>query len=78
MDLVHIGSRFAADGRATKGKWIRDRVRSKRVDRDSEPISGLPQNFYDQSWLRSLIPKERKALRAREAIDLSHSEEIIR
>lgn len=78
MDFVHISSRFAADGRATKGNWIRDRVRSMRVDQNSKPIPGLPYNFYDQIWLRSLTPKERKALRVREAIDLSHSEEIIR
>jgi len=78
MDLVYVSSRFGADGRPTKGNWIRDRVRSTRVDQDSKPIPGLPHNFYDQSWLGSLTSGERKALRMREAIDLSHSEEIIR
>ena len=77
MDLIYVSSRFAADGRATKGNWVRDRVRSSRVDRDSKPIPGLPHNFYDQTWLRTLTPKDRKTLRVREAIDLSHSEEII-
>lgn len=78
MDLVYVSSRFAADGRAAKGNWIRNRVRSASVDRDSRPIPGLPHNFYDQSWLRSLTPKERKALGSRGAVDLRHNEEIIR
>ena len=78
MDLIYVSSRFAADGRATKGKWVRNRVRSTMVDRESKPIPGLPHNFYDQNWLRSLSPKERRTLKAHEAIDLSHSEEIIR
>ena len=78
MDLVYVSHRFAADGRATKGNWVRDRVRSTRVDRDSKPIPGLPHNFYDLGWLRSLTPKERKALAVREAIDLSHSDEVVR
>ena len=78
MDLIYVSSRFAADGRATKGNWIRDRVRSAKVDPDSKPVPGLPRNFYDQSWLGSLTPKEGKMLRVCEAIDLSHCEEIIR
>lgn len=78
MDLVYVSSRFAADGRATKGRWVRDRVQSTRIDRDSKPIPGLPRNFYDKTWLGTLTPRERKALNFHEAIDLSHSEEIIR
>jgi len=78
MDLIYVSSRFTADGRATKGNWVRDRVRSTKVDQNSKPIPGLPHNFYDQTWLRALTPKDRKALRVREEIDLSHSDEIIR
>lgn len=78
MDLVYISSRFAADGRATKGNWVRNRVRAASVDTDSKPIPGLPYNFYDQSWLGALTLRERKALGVREAIDLSHSDGIIR
>ena len=78
MDLVYVGRRFAADERATKGNWIRDRVRSTRVDRSSKPIPGLPHNFYDRGWFGSLTTKEKRALRVCEAIDLSHSEEIVR
>lgn len=78
MDLVYVSSRFTADGRTTKGNWVRARVRSTCVDRDSKPIPGLPCNFYDKSWLGTLTPREKKALGVREAVDLSHSEEIIR
>lgn len=78
MDLVYISSRFAADGRATKGNWVRNRIQSTRVDRDSKPIPGLPHNFYDQTWLEAQTRREKKALKMREAIDLGHSEEIIR
>ena len=78
MDLVYVSSRFAADGRPTKGRWVRNRVRSPMVDRESKPIPGLPYNFYDQTWLKSLSPKEKRTLRVHEAVDLNHSEEIIR
>lgn len=78
MDLVYVSSRFAADGRPTKGKWVRDRVRSARVDRDSKPVPGLPSNFYDYIWLTSLTADERQALGMCEAIDLRHSEDIAR
>jgi hypothetical protein len=77
IDLVYLSNRFAADGRATKGNWVRDRVRSTRVDKESKPIPGLPYNFYDQNWFGTLTPEEKQALRVGEEIDLSHSEEII-
>lgn len=77
MDLVYVSSRFAADGRPTRGKWIRDRVRSTGINQHSKPVPGLPRNFYDRGWLESLTPEERKALRMDGAIDLNHSEHIV-
>ena len=78
IDNVYLARRFTADGRVTPGNWIRNRVRSGRVDRTAVPIKGLPVNFYDKEWLMSLPPKKRRALRVGEASDLTHTKEMIR
>lgn len=78
MDNVYLDHRFAADGRATRGKWTRNRVRSNKVDQTAEAIKGLPGNFYDEAWLASLSPKKKRRLRIQEEIDLTHTEEMMR
>lgn len=78
MDHLYLGSRFAADGRATRGKWTRDRVQSNKVDQAAQAIKGLPENFYDKVWLASLSPKKKRRLNVKEAINLTHTEEIMR
>ena len=78
IDNVYLAFRFTTDGRVTPGNWVRNRVRSGRVNQASVPITGLPVNFYDKEWLKSLPPKKKRGLRATEAVDLSHTEEMIR
>ena len=78
IDNVYLARRFMTDGRTTPGNWIRNRVRSGKVDQTAAPIKGLPVNFYDKEWLKSLPPRKRRGLRVSEAVDLSHTEEMIR
>ena len=78
IDNVYLARRFTNDGRTTPGNWIRNRTRSGRVDNVAAPIKGLPINFYDKEWLKSLPPKKKRGLRVSEAVDLSHTEEMMR
>ena len=78
IDNVYLAQRFTTDGRVTPGNWVRNRIRSTRVDRAAVPIKGLPANFYDKEWLRSLPPRKRRALGVIEAVDLTHTKEILR
>lgn len=77
MDRVYLDLRFAADGRATRGKWTRNRIQSSKVDQTAQAIKGLPINFYDKVWLASLSPKKKRRLDMTEAIDLAHTEEMM-
>lgn len=78
MDQVYLYHRFAADGRATRGKWARNRLQSNKVDRAGQATKGLPANFYDKDWLASLSSKSRRRLDIKEAIDLTHTEQMMR
>jgi len=78
MDYVYLARRFTADGRVTRGSWIRNRKPSSKVDHTTAPIKGLPINFYDEEWVGSLPPREKRRLKIRKAINLTHTKEMIR
>ena len=77
MDHVSLARRFTPDGRVTRGKWMRNRKPSNKMDPTATPIKGLPINFYDKEWLKSLPPKKKRSLKMKEAIDLTHTKEIM-
>lgn len=78
MDLVHLDRRFAADGRMTRGKLARYRLPSNKVDQTASPVPMLPKNFYDADWLSSLSAKEMRRLDIQPAVDLAHTEDILK
>ena len=78
MDHVYLARRFNPDGRVTRGRWTRNRKPSNKVDLAATPIKGLPINFYDEEWLKSLNPKERRSLKMQDPLDLTHTEEVMR
>ena len=78
IDNLYTVHRFSVDGRATRGNWVWHRIDSDRVDRDRPPISGLPVNFYDASWLKGLSEGERDSLDMGPPVDLNHSAEVLR
>lgn len=78
FDDAHLDSRFSESGRATRGNWVRHRVRSgSRVDDTSSPVVGLPRNFYDEEWLGRLSSAELEALKMRREISLEHDPGLV-
>ena len=48
---------------------------------DSEPVPGLPKNFYDEEWLREYEARDKfayKKLNIRKAVDVGFSDKINR
>ena len=78
IDNVYLARRFTPDGRVTRGSWLRNRKQSSKVDHTAVPIEGLPANFYDKEWLGSLSHRDKRRLKMGEAIDLTHTKEMIR
>lgn len=78
FDDAHLDSRFSQSGRATRGSWVRHRVRSNsRVDDAHPPVTGLPRNFYDEGWLRHLSESELDALDMRAEVNLEHDPSLM-
>lgn len=78
IDCLYMIHRFSLDGRATRGNWVRHRIDSDRVAWDRLPVSGLPVNFYDPSWLDGLSKGERDSLEMQPLASLNHSAEVLR
>lgn len=78
IDGLYTIHRFSLDGRATCGNWVRHRIDSDRVSWDTLPVSGLPENFYDSTWLEGLSERERDSLEVQRPVDLKHSAEVTR
>ena len=70
MDLVHIGTRFYDDGTPMPGNQARDRYPSGKLQ-IGQPIIGLPQNFYNAEWLKTLGPDEIAELGVQPEIDIN-------
>lgn len=77
IDDAYIDSRFSQSGRASRGNWVRRRVRSGRVDRTRLPVIGLPRNFYDEEWLEHLSQTELEALRMQGEVSLEHDPSLV-
>ncbi|RXW15482.1 hypothetical protein EST38_g10376 [Candolleomyces aberdarensis] len=77
LDRLHVALRLNDNGRPATGKWPRLRVDPELGDppvvlmecfKDS-PVKGLPPNFYNQRWLRTLTALEVNRLEIREPLD---------
>lgn len=79
LDLIHLSTRYTRRGKPKKGAFPRLRiVKNGLSDRDSEPVPGLPRNFYDTKWLKGLPQLAREELRVRNInVDLSIPPEIM-
>ena len=78
IDNLYMIHRFSSNGRASRGNWVRQRIDSGRVDRDRIPVTGLPENFYDEGWLRGLSREEMDHLEVQPGVDLKHSAGVLR
>ena len=78
IDKVYVAYRFQSNHRATPGNWIRKRCNTDRVDKKARAVKGLPRNFYDRDWLKTLSDKQRKGLKMAPPIYLEHTGHIMR
>jgi len=78
IDNLYMVYRFSSNGRASRGNWVRQRIDSGRVDPDLFPVTGLPENFYDEEWLRGLSQEEMDRLEVQPGVNLEHSAKVLR
>ena len=70
MDLIYSGTKINKDGTATPGNEFRKCFPSDEVQ-SAKPIIGLPHNFYDVKWLRTLSPNQLVVLNIQPEIDIN-------
>ncbi|PPQ82318.1 hypothetical protein CVT26_013129 [Gymnopilus dilepis] len=76
LDRLHLSTRITEpEHRFTRGAAPRVRVTTDRIDH-TDPIPGLPQNFYCPVYLSSLPKYRRDALKVQPPCDITLSEEI--
>ena len=79
FDTVSLLNHYKSDGRRKRGNLPRPRQRGGRqVDQRSEPVKGLPLNFYNDAWLDALHEDAREALGIQPPIDLTHTADVLR
>lgn len=78
VDKVYVAFRFQENSRATPGNWIRKRLTTSRVDEKTKVVPGLPENFYDRGWLKTLTRKQRQKLQMEAPLDLTHTPHVMR
>ncbi|KAI6139240.1 hypothetical protein BKA82DRAFT_3988756 [Pisolithus tinctorius] len=78
FDLIHLSTRFNANGRAKRGAFPHTRVPSRRVESAGAAVPGLPSNFYDSTWLLNLDDDDKVRLNILPEVDLSHTEAVLR
>ncbi|KAF9487500.1 hypothetical protein BDN71DRAFT_1478605 [Pleurotus eryngii] len=76
FDALHVATRFTLDDRAGPGRFPHFRMDSGRVSQRSRPVPGLPKNFYDPNFLRSLDDDEIEKLNPQPDFDLSFSPRV--
>ncbi|KAI9456349.1 hypothetical protein BJY52DRAFT_1276330 [Lactarius psammicola] len=74
MDLIYAGTKINEDQTLGPGNQFRQRYPSA-LEQVGYPIIGLPRNFYNERWLRSLSPKQRDELCVEPETDISFSVE---
>lgn len=78
IDKIYVASRFQENNRATPGNWVRKRHPTNRTNEKAKAVPGLPENFYDADWLRSLTQRQRDKLRMKPALVLAHTPHVMR
>jgi len=74
IDLLACGEKWDGRNVARQGNGRRLCVVSTR-SKDGVAVSGLPENCYNPSWLKTLKGYERKHLNVTPAIDMRFTEE---
>ncbi|GBE90232.1 hypothetical protein SCP_1900810 [Sparassis crispa] len=79
FDLLHLKTRFHDNGKPKRGAFPHHRIRgSSRIERNDDPVSGLPRNFYDATWLSDQSEDHIRALDIQPSVDLTLSQDCLR
>ncbi|KAL4260737.1 hypothetical protein AB1N83_008542 [Pleurotus pulmonarius] len=76
FDALHMATRFTLDDRAGPGRFPHIRIESGRVSKKSRPVPGLPRNFYNPDFLRSLNDHDLETLNPQADFNLSFSRRV--
>jgi hypothetical protein len=61
----------------TRGKGPRTRIpTTDNVCRPGKPVRGLPKNWYNQTWLKSLTDPEKEQLRMKPEVPLAYTADV--
>src|ERR1700744_1552912 len=74
MDLIYSGTKINEDNTRGPGNQFRQRYPSSN-QQVGRPIKGLPRNFYDARWLRTLTPRQIEELCVQPEISIGFSVE---
>lgn len=74
MDLIYAGTKINEDNTRGPGNQFRQRYPSTKEEL-GRAIIGLPRNFYDARWLRTLTPRQLGALSVQPEICIEFSVE---
>ncbi|KAI0055203.1 hypothetical protein BV25DRAFT_1815199 [Artomyces pyxidatus] len=76
FDAFHRQARFRDVDRATEGSRPRLRVHGQTLSTRSAK-SGLPLNFYNQTWLGRINPYDREILFPTDPYEFTHTDDVI-
>lgn len=74
MDLIYAGTKINEDQTSQPGNQFWQRYPST-TENVGSPIIGLPRNFCDERWLKTLSHYQRVQLRIQPEIDINFSSE---
>ena len=77
LDALYFSLRYLGNDKWSRGHFPDERLRCGRTGPGC-PVPGLPQNFYNPTWLATLDPLEIEALDIQPSVDLDFSEDIRR
>lgn len=78
FDHLHMSTCFTTNDRPTPGAFPHPRVQSRRIETNDTPVAGLPVNFYNRNWLKSLERFELDKLDVQPAVDLGFTQAILK
>lgn len=80
LDHLHMSTRFKSDGKRKPGRIPRHRQEASGLQVSNPKVypKGLPENFYDPTWLATLDTYERDKLRVQDPMELIFDDHVQR
>ncbi|KAF7799735.1 hypothetical protein EIP86_010977 [Pleurotus ostreatoroseus] len=73
LDALHLSTHWTPAGQSTRGDFPRIRLANPlRISTSAKPVPNLPRCFYDETWLKTLLPHQLLKLNIKEVeVDLT-------